>query len=233
MSLRLSVPSYVIPGTYVENLRFLEANTAQRDVELLFFIYDDDARALLRAEARDIASFAPRFGFTVHLPDSIAPEHEEILEATAAYASSFVVHPPRGPEGMAAFVATLEAWRGRYGQDRFLLENTRLALLYAAEEALAASRLGLPRLCADIGHLLMEGEEPSAWVAARADRISELHVHGFDGRKDHVPFGPGEAWIGAMAPFARDFDGIVEVELFSWPDQESAQAALRTGWGLS
>jgi len=229
---RLSVPSYVIPGTYLENLRFLEERTDCRAVELLFFMYDDETAALLAAERAGLRDYASRFAYTVHLPDEIAPAHEEILEATADYAEGYVVHPPRRAQALPAFVGLLNAWRARYGEQRLRLENTRLTAFEAAEAALRDSSLGPPCLCADLGHLLMEGVEPSAWVAARAERVRELHVHGYDGRSDHVPFGPEEAWLAALAPFARGFQGPIEVELFSWAEQDVARAILRDAWGL-
>ncbi len=230
MSLRLSVPSYVLPGTYVENLRFLDEQTTQRNVELLFFIFDDETRSLMHAEIRDIASFSSRFGFTVHMPDTIEAAHEEILEATASFSTQFIIHPPRTSPELPGFVALMDEWRNRYGKNRFLLENTRLYNFNAADAALLESHCGAPRICADIGHLRMEGVEPSAWVAARAGRIAEMHVHGFDGTRDHVPFQAGEAWLDAMAPFARGFDGIVEMELFSWVELEAAATVLRACW---
>lgn len=233
MGARLSVPSYVMPGTYLENLRFLEERTDCRAVELLFFMYDGDTSALLAAERSGLEDYSRRFAFTVHMPDEIAPAHEEILEATAGYARAYVIHPPRRAEALPAFVDLFDAWRERYGTDRMLLENTRLEPFEAAETALRDSPLGPPALCADLGHLRMEGVEPAAWVAARAERIRELHVHGYDGSSDHVPFRPGEPWLAAMAPFARGFDGAIEVELFSWADQEPARAILRDSWGLS
>jgi hypothetical protein len=231
MSARLSVPSYVLPGTYVENLRFLDERTAQRDVELLFFIYDDDARALLKAERRDIESYSPRFGFTVHMPDAVEASHEEILEATAGYASSFVIHPPRVDDRLSDFVYLMDEWRGRYGPDRFFLENTVLTRFDTANRALADSEYGPPRLCADIGHLRVEGVEPSAWVAERAGRISELHVHGYDGERDHIPFAAGERWLSDLSPFARSFSGVIEMELFAWAELDAAAAILRDAWG--
>jgi len=230
MSYRLSVPSYVLPGTYMENIRFLHEKTTQRSVELLFFIYDDETRALMRSELGDIASYSKHFGFTVHMPDTVSADHEEILEGTAGFASNFVIHPPRTDAEIPGFVRLLDDWRGRYGEDRFLLENTRLANFNAADAALQESRCGPPRLCADIGHLRMEGVEPAAWVAERAGRISELHVHGFDGVKDHVPFKAGEDWLEALAPFVRGFHGVVEMELFSWAELETASAILNDAW---
>lgn len=232
MSARVSVPSYVLPGTYLENLRFLDEHTDVRNVELLFFIYDPDTQALLRSESGRIAEYSDRFGFTVHMPDEIAASHEEILEATAGFASSYVIHPPRHDPDIPAFLSLFDEWRLRYGARRFLLENTRLDRFAPADAAFRDSKLGLPRLCADIGHLRMEGVDPVVWVTERADRIAELHVHGFDGIKDHVTFGGDEAWIAGLAPFASTFGGIVELEMFSWPELEPAIASLRKAWGL-
>jgi len=232
VSARVSVPSYVMPGTYLDNIRFIDERTDVRDVELLFFIYDDDTKALLRSESGRIAAYSDRFGFTVHMPDEIGASHEEILEATADYASSFVIHPPRNDPGIPGFIRLFDEWRLRYGADRFLLENTRLDRFVPADAAFLDSKLGLPRLCADIGHLRMEGADPVDWVARRADRIAELHVHGFDGNKDHSAFGGDEPWVAGLAPFASAFGGIVELEMFSWPELEPAIATLRKAWGL-
>ena len=232
MSARVSVPSYVTPGTYLENLRFIDERTDVRNVELLFFIYDDDTKALLRSESARIAEYSDCFGFTVHMPDEIAASHEEILEATAGFASAFIIHPPRNDQGIPAFTRLFDKWRFCYGADRFLLENTRLDRFIPADAAFRHSRLGPPRLCADIGHLRMEGVDPVAWVAQRADRIAELHVHGFDGNRDHVAFGSDEPWVAGLGPFASAFGGIVELEMFSWPELEPAIATLRNAWGL-
>lgn len=230
MSLRFSVPSYVLPGTYVENLRFLDEHSSQRQVELLFFIYDDEAKALLLQEHDDIVSFSPRFSFTVHMPDSVDDSHDEIIDATNDIASHYIIHPPREAEGLRSFVRLMDDWRMRYGADRFLLENTKLDPFYAAEEALLGSRFGPPRLCADIGHLRLEGVDPAPWIAEREKRISEIHVHGFDGRHDHVPFYASETWLRDLSAFAGTFKGIVEIELFSWAELEDAQAILRKEW---
>jgi len=232
MSATISVPSYVIPGTYLENIRFIAEHTDIRNVELLFFMYDEDTRALMRAEMPQLKAAGSGLGFTVHMPDEIAASHEEILEATADCASSFVIHPPRHDQDIPAFLGLFDEWRLRYSASRFLLENTRLDRFMPADAAFRDSKLGLPGLCADIGHLRMEGADPVAWVTERADRIAELHVHGFDGIKDHVTFGADEPWLAALAPFASTFGGIVELEMFTWPELEPAIAALRKAWRL-
>ena len=50
----LSVPSYVIPGTYAENLRFLVEKPEVDGVELLFYMYDEEIRSLMMEEIADI-----------------------------------------------------------------------------------------------------------------------------------------------------------------------------------
>ena len=67
----LSVPSYVIPGTYAENLRFLADKTAVDGVELLFYLYDEEVRTLMLAEIAEIRQFRSRFAYTVHMIDSM------------------------------------------------------------------------------------------------------------------------------------------------------------------
>jgi len=231
VSATISVPSYVIPGTYLENIRFITEHTDIHNVELLFFMYDEDTRALMRAEMPQLKATGTGLGFTVHMPDVIQDWHEEILEATSDFASSYIIHPPRASTELAAFVSLFDAWRCRYGASRFLLENTRLSRFQPADDALLDSRCGPALLCADIGHLRMEGMEPAEWMAPRADRIRELHVHGFDGKTDHVPFAADEPWIASLTPFVAGFDGIVELELFSWTDLEPAVDMLRRTWG--
>lgn len=232
MSAIVSVPSYVIPGTYLENVRFITEHSDIHHVELLFFMYDEDTRALMRAEMPQLKAAGSRLGFTVHMPDTIQDWHEEILEATSDFATSYIIHPPRTSRELAGFVSLFDAWRRRYGGSRFLLENTRLSCFQPADDALLESPGGPASLCADIGHLRMEGVEPAAWMSPRAGRIRELHVHGFDGNADHVPFLSDEPWIASLTPFMTDFDGIVELELFSWADLLPAVDILRRTWGV-
>jgi sugar phosphate isomerase/epimerase len=120
----------------------------------------------------------------------------------------------------------MDDWRGRYGPKRFFLENTRLSLFEAADAALESSRYGRPPLCADLGHLVMEGVDPRSWLESRLERVAEFHIHGYDGKSDHVAFSGDEAWFKNLDGVFRDFAGTVEIELFSWPDIEPALKAL-------
>lgn len=224
--MKISVPSYVVPGGYERNLRWLLANTDQRRVELLFFIYDDDTRAMLRDELPAIRELSALFGYTAHLPDRIEARHEELLEAIDGFCDSYVVHPPRDAAELGDFSRLMDAWRGRYGAGRFFLENTRLASFEAADRALADSAFGCPPVCADLGHLVLEGRAPASWLDEYGSRTREIHIHGHADGKDHCPLRGDETWLRDAAPFMSRFDGVVEIELFSWHEADEARRIL-------
>ena len=59
------------------------------------------------------------------------------------------------------------------------------------------------------------------WLATKAGRVAELHLHGFDGHSDHVPFRADEPWLRSLLPYLHGFSGVVELELFSWDQLRS------------
>jgi hypothetical protein len=215
----LSAPSWVVPGTYLENLDILEGVRAIRSVELLFFIYDDETRAIFARERDGIAARADRFGFTVHLPDPLLPEHEKLVETTHNFVRSYVFHPAIA-EGAESQASTVELWRRRYG-DVFYLENTRLSL-FAANLPLFDD-IGL---CCDVGHLLLERGDPAAWLTKYTDRIREIHLHGLVAGKDHSAFSFRDETMGRLLPYLKCFEGTVELELFSLVEIKGAIAEL-------
>ena len=50
----LSTPSWVIPGTYAENLRFIENKKEIMGVELLFFLYDEEIKTQLDEDRKSV-----------------------------------------------------------------------------------------------------------------------------------------------------------------------------------
>lgn len=226
----------MIPGTYGDNLSFLARDERIEVVELLFFLYDAETRDLLLREFPAIEEYAGRFAYTVHLPDRLRSEHEELVARFVPLAERFIVHPCEGERETDALAALLAGWEARYDPGpalgRFLLENTQGGRL----EALRA-RLPRMGLCMDTGHLLLEGRSPAAWFDAHADLIAEIHLHGTDaaaaagdGRLvDHRALRPGDPWLAELVPRLRSFSGIVNLEVFSW---EEAEGSLSTLGGL-
>jgi hypothetical protein len=229
----ISVPSWVIPGTYAENLRFIADNPEITGVELLFFIYDDEIKSQFREELEEVKSFSRRFVFTAHLPESLKDDHEELVETLLPLVKHFIVHP--GKTGAIEKQANLiNRWAEKYGSSdspRFLAENINPGLLEKTIPLLD------PRvsLCMDTGHLLLEDRNPALYFSQHRDRIGEIHLHGLDREKaaadgrlpDHRPVRPDAPWFRELFPIIEKFDGVVNLEVFSWEEAVQSIAAIK------
>jgi hypothetical protein len=226
----ISVPSWVIPGTYLENLRFLEDKDEVSGVELLFFIYDGEIKKMFDDEWEEILRRRERFTFTAHLPDPLLPCHRELVERLAPLVRHFIVHPDPA-ETTGELAALVNGWAAEFPRCRFLAENTGPGLL----EALLPHLDEAAGICMDTGHLLLEGADPAAWFAARRERIAEIHLHGVDRDRaalderlpDHRPVAAEAAWFKRLRPFLEEFDGVINVEVFSWEEARESIAALQ------
>jgi len=225
----LSVPSWVIPGTYAENLRFLESKESIKGVELLFFIYDDKIKAQHDSEWEDICQYRERFVYTAHLPDVLLPSHGELVARLAPFVRHFIVHPP--VENYAAQVRLLAEWTERYGAV-FLTENTNPGLLETMLPHLETSS----GLCMDTGHLLLAGQNPAEFFSAYKRRIGEIHLHAVDKEQaaldgklaDHRRLRQNESWLQELLPLLADYRGIINLEVFSWEEVEASINVFRT-----
>ncbi|MDR1301183.1 MAG: AP endonuclease [Treponema sp.] len=234
--MRLTVPSWVIPGTYLENLTFLCRQPAIEGVELLFFLYDSEIQALLQQEWEGIWKLRSRFRFTAHLPEPLLGVHEELVEQILPLVQHCIFHPGL-PEDAPVLAGLIASWRSRFawGKDSFLVENTRSHRFEALLEYLPDET----GICMDTGHLLMEGTTPGAFYRRFGERIREIHLHGLDpegarsdGRlPDHRPLHPEEPWFQELVPILAEFTGTVNLEVFSWEEVLESIAALH-GVGL-
>jgi hypothetical protein len=233
----LSVPSWVIPGTYAENLRFIAEQPEISGVELLFFMYDREIKEQFRAELEEIKSFSGRFVFTAHLPNVLARGHEELIETLSPLVRHFIVHPGEA-ENLGAQAALINEWAEKYGapgRPRFLAENTNPGLLEKITP-LFSPEVGF---CMDTGHLLMEGRNPAEYFS-RSSGIAEIHLHGVDWEKaavdgllpDHRPLKEEALWLRELFPMIENFNGVINLEVFSWEHAAQSIAAIKRIGGL-
>jgi len=215
----LSAPSYVIPGTYAENVALLAGRPEFQAVELLFFSFDEDTRRLLACERPALDAHRRRFRYSVHMPEPLLPEHEELIEMTADLAERYVVHVPAGQAD--EFARMVGGWRERHG-DRFLLENVVGRPLEPAATLLE----GVP-LCCDTGHLLLEGASVGEFLVRYLSRVREIHLHGTEGDADHRGFGHQDPWFVEILPSLRRFEGVTHLEVFSLAAVEEVLRSLR------
>ena len=225
--MKISVPSWVIPGTYLENLRFLEDKKTVSGVELLFFFYDDTVKKELEAELPAIASYQERFSLSAHLPNELLPEHIELVEILLPIVRHFIVHPSwsNAVDGEAIFLAE---WFRRFGKDKFVIENTAIQQF----DKLIALLPPDTGICMDTGHLLLENVSPAAFAAQYGSRIREIHLHDLDtaaddGRlPDHRSLRRESAWISDVAPFLAQFSEYINLEVFSWEEIQKSLEVL-------
>ncbi len=218
----ISTPSYIIPGTYLENVQRIAKIPEIQSVELLFFMYDAETDLLMKTELPSIQEYAGRLGFTLHMPDEVKPEHRIIIERTKGLAKQYIIHPPT--EDPDLFLSVLGSWIDEYGPV-FLLEN-----LIGREFELLLEREPRFGVCMDTGHLLVRGEEPAVFAGRYGDRIGEIHLHGLADGWDHNRFQGDDEWFQAMLPFLRGFRGVCNIELFKESEVMEVLAVLR---GLS
>jgi len=215
----LSVPSWVIPGTYAENLRFLENKKDIDGVELLFFMYDDEIKKQLDSEWDEIVSFSGRFVFTAHLPERLLPVHNELIKKLAPIVRHFIVHPDIN--NISAQVKLLSDFSETF-QIPFLTENTNPGYLDKLLPFLDKNN----GMCMDTGHLLLDGKDPANYFSEYGNRIKEIHLHGMnrekaviDGRlADHRSLRGNEPWLAELFLLLKNYSGVINLEMFSWDE---------------
>jgi sugar phosphate isomerase/epimerase len=87
----------------------------------------------------------------------------------------------------------------------------------------------------DTGHLLLDGQSPSDFFRARQDRIKEIHLHDLDRKQaaadgrliDHRRLREDEPWLPELLSLLKGFEGIVNLEVFSWEEAEAGIEVLR------
>lgn len=219
--MKLCVPSWQLPGSWLFNLEKLAGIPWIEGIELLFFSYDAEARRLFAAEKAGIEAFAGRFSFSLHLPNSFVPADLDLIESTESFVDLYILHPWDGRKSnldIGAWVALVEKLRTSLGKDRFAME-------YTGEKWFEECRSFAPdlALCADTGCLIRNGRPPLGWIASRKSAIREIHLHAARGEKDHLPLGPGDDWVPGLAAAAAETDWRIVFETFSLEASEASR----------
>ncbi len=219
----LTLPSYIIQGTYLENIRFIDKNYPEiTGVELLFFYYDDETKKLLLDEIKGINEYSNRFTYTVHLPDNIDDKATEVVEILDKTADGFIVHPPLDSEKGTVI---LKNWINRFG-NRFFIEN----LISRPAETLS-ERIENPRLCLDTGHIILNNLSPLDYYKKYSAKISEIHLHGVIDGADHRYISTEDSSLLEFSPYLKQFNGIINLEMFNQEDVNVSLSTLRN-WGI-
>ncbi len=78
-------------------------------------------------------------------------------------------------------------------------------------------------ICMDTGHLMLQEIDPLAFFNKYSDRISIIHLHGVEKKKDHISLARlAREKIETILNILKKFTGIVSIEVFSFDDLDSS-----------
>lgn len=232
---KICAPSFIYPDDYIPNIRSLGPHLDE--IEILCF----ESNAPPSAETvREMASLAADMNLTynVHLPTDIHPGSPtagvrchfiemmlRVMERVHPLnASTHTLHLPysQTPAGTSCD----DAWRDRTADtlcrlfDAGIQSNclTIETLDYPLEWISGVLDTFKLKVCLDIGHLMIHGEDISATYDRFENRTALIHLHGVQAGKDHLG-------LDVLDPDAQTeicsilnrFSGTVSLEVFSRP----------------
>jgi hypothetical protein len=222
---KLCLPSWQQPGSWLQNCLALKPYSWVQGIELLFFTWDAKVKAEFSAELEGIKRLTRRFSFSLHLPEIMSPETEELLSLTHSFVQLYVFHPweeGKGDSSLDDWGRLVDSFRSVYGKNRFAIEYTGEIPFKRAIELLPDSQI-----CADTGCLLRNLCPPAAWIQERAGAIREIHLHATRNGKDHFALGSEDAWLSELAKAANTSDWRIVLETFNLEESLASYKALK------
>ena len=199
-NIKISLPSYIIPGTYYENILFINEKLDFIDnIELLFYFIDDETFELFKKEFAGVVYFNNRFEYSFHLPDDIISNFKNIEKLlNFVYnlkKSNFIIHSPdlkkNGFENnLNHFYVFFEKYfnlKDKFNSYNFLIEN----FVERDFSFINKDRFKNENICFDLGHIYKRNEIPENFILKnniKIERIKEIHFHGLYNGKDHSIF---------------------------------------------
>jgi hypothetical protein len=228
--MRLFVPSWQQPGSWLQNIERLVQVAWIQGIELLLFDGSPQSVQELSVELEAIAAFSDRFDFTLHLPDPLGKMVTNLVDATSHIVESYVFHPfdaSKEIQSLNDWAKTLDRLFSIHGKERFVME-------YTGREKFERSGklLGNIAICADTGCLLREGIDPADWVLLKRQWIKEIHVHGagVDSKdsllKDHRALEKSDTWVIPILDAAKSENWIIDIETFSLEESTRSHVSL-------
>jgi sugar phosphate isomerase/epimerase len=240
---KIGTTSFIYPDTYAQNTRALAPFFDE--IELLFLQSIPLSCLPDKNEIRILTELKHQLdiGYNVHLPSDIDLGHpeEEIREhATEVLKTVFNLSETLSPstytlhlpfEGTDLSAGRIEKWR----------QHIRRGLARLTAQGIVGSRISIEtlsyplewlediilefdlRICCDIGHLMVFGFEISSFFQKFQDRVSIIHLHGVDEKKDHLGLEKlTDDQASDIADILRRFTEIVSIEVFSFENLASS-----------
>ncbi|MBI9085124.1 MAG: sugar phosphate isomerase/epimerase [Desulfobacterales bacterium] len=248
---RIGSPSFIYPADYVPNVKRL--GPYLDEIELLLFdstypgaLPTPKTMAELAELARDL-----NLTYNVHLPTDIFLGDENKAVRQQAVDTLLRVRDLTAPLNPTTLTLhLLPSPRGRYVRDLGLWQDClrkSLGRLFAGgidPESISVETLDYPfewvegivsdlnlSICMDLGHLLVHRYDMQALFVRNQDRVSIIHLHGVEGKRDHLALNRmGTEDMNAAMDILCGFTGVVSIEVFSFQDLAASLPVLEKSW---
>ena len=248
---RLSTTSFIYPDNYIPNVKML--GPFVDEIELLLFESNDIESLFSAAVIDELQHLARDFDLTynIHLPTDIAiSAHDDRKQQDAVETFKHVIQRlmPLEPSVFCLHVPYNESdyqsrkvnqWRDRIRANmECLLSNGTDACMISIEtldyplELIEDIIADLDfRVCLDVGHLILHGNDIGNTFNRFSSKISIIHLHGVDNNRDHLSLDLlPEQYINSIIEILSRFTGIVSLEVFSYAHLKPSLHVLETWW---
>ena len=247
---RLGTTSFIYPESWVPNVQRL--GPCVDEIELLVLESDPIAWPS-RQDIRELAHLAAALDLTynIHLPLDVFLGHRDRSIADRAVATLLRCLERVAPLPVSVHVlhaVSSPDVRDAYKRAKWI-QRVHTSLARLTESGLAPEKIALETLdypltwldpviadlrlavCLDLGHLWLNGFDPRELFTHFQDQTAILHVHGLEGRRDHIALDHLTCdQTAALRWILSRFAGIVSLEVFSFSHLAPSLACLENIW---
>ena len=249
---KLATTSYIYPDHLVPNVAMLAPFLDE--IELVLFESKGQDNYPTEIEIKDLLGLSLSQGvrYHVHLPIDIylgetteeirtrgVSTVKKVIDRTlclnpSLYTLHFEMRDSHGQEE-----TDIDSWRKRITQS--VREIVKSGIDW---NRLSVETLGYPfewieeiveefglSICLDIGHLLIREQDLGAYFKRYRDKISVIHLHGFENGSDHLGIDKldGET-LKLIFSCLINFKGVLSIEVFSFDDLSRSLEILEREW---
>jgi len=211
--MKLCTPSFIIPATRVENVRYLSEKVDE--VQLLYF--DSRHHFDIPEESEVKQLIAEKMSYSIHMPTDIDLNTDSGWDVMRKFyklleplkPTRCVIHPENSEE----FIRRALSFKGETGAN-IIVENTTFYGSFFDEVTSA----GL-KLCFDNAHAFHHGEDVLKFIDKYKSDIAEYHLQGHHDGKDHKSLSfLDKGVLEYIAKCAKLNDSVINIEVFNEKD---------------
>lgn len=232
----LGTTSFIFPEDWIGNARKL----AQIVDEIEILVFESDPKTGLpdktAVEALQQIGEENNLSYNVHLPTDVhIGSHEK---AKSAFAADRIVGAIRRTEALKprSWTLHIEGPDGQHPVEKWI-EDAADGLCRLSKAGIRLERIALETLdyppeyliplvdrfgtgiCLDVGHLFCHGYDALAFLTRHRNRIDLLHVHGIQGKQDHLSLDClNDSQTAVLLNILGQFTGCVSIEVFRLDD---------------